>query len=207
MDRDTDGACLICDGAGDRLTNPPGGVGGELEAAAVLELVDCLHQADVTLLNQVEELQATVGVFLGDGDYQTQVGLDHLFLGAACLAFANRHHTVDLFQAVDADAALLFEVEQLLLRAQDVTGVALQCCRVLLFGGDLFVDPLQVGLIFREGGDEVLAWHASTLNGQVHDHALILTYLLHCATDIGYQAIQQFGYQLALHELVGDLAA
>src|SRR5881227_2558934 len=57
-------------------------VGREFVAAAVLELVDRLHQADVALLNEVEELQSAVGVLLGDGDDQPQVGLDELAFGA-----------------------------------------------------------------------------------------------------------------------------
>ena len=68
--RDANRPGLIGDGAGDGLANPPGGVGGELVAAAVLEFVDGLHQADVALLNQVEELQAAVGVLFGDRDDQ-----------------------------------------------------------------------------------------------------------------------------------------
>ena len=79
--RDADGAGLVGDGAGDGLANPPGGVGGELVAAAVFELLDRLHQAHVAFLDQVEEGQAAVGVFLGDGDDEAQVGLDHFGLG------------------------------------------------------------------------------------------------------------------------------
>ena len=86
--RDADGARLVGDGAGDRLADPPGGVGGELVAAAVLELVHRLHQADVALLDQVEELQAAVGVLLGDGDHQAQVGDDQLLLGLVGLPLA-----------------------------------------------------------------------------------------------------------------------
>jgi hypothetical protein len=79
--RDADGAGLVGDGAGDGLANPPGGVGGEFVAAAVFEFVDGLHQADVAFLDQVEELQAAVGVFFGDGDDEAEVGLDELALG------------------------------------------------------------------------------------------------------------------------------
>jgi hypothetical protein len=79
--RDADGARLVGDRAGDRLPDPPGRVGRELVAAAVLELVDRLHQADVAFLDQVEELQAAVRVLLGDRDHEAQVGLDHLLLG------------------------------------------------------------------------------------------------------------------------------
>src|SRR6185312_4571835 len=72
VDRDADRARLVGDGAGDRLADPPRRVGRELVAAAVLELVDRLHQADVALLNQVEELQAAIGVLLGDRDDEAE---------------------------------------------------------------------------------------------------------------------------------------
>ena len=62
--RDADGARLVGDRAGDGLADPPGGVGRELVAAAVFELVHRLHQADVAFLDEVEELQAAVGVLL-----------------------------------------------------------------------------------------------------------------------------------------------
>ena len=86
--RDADGAGLVGDGAGDGLANPPGGVGRKLVAAAPLELVHGLHQADVAFLNQIEELQAAVGVFLGDGNHQAEVGLDQFFLGLLGFRFA-----------------------------------------------------------------------------------------------------------------------
>ncbi len=108
--RDTDGARLVGDRAGDRLANPPGGVGRELVAAAVFELVHRLHQADVAFLDQVEELQATVGVLLGDGDDQAQVGLDHFLLGAASLGLTDGHATVDVLDLGQAQAAFGFQV-------------------------------------------------------------------------------------------------
>ena len=55
MHRDADGARLVGDRAGDGLADPPRGVGRELVAAAVFELVHRLHQADVAFLDQVEE--------------------------------------------------------------------------------------------------------------------------------------------------------
>ncbi len=81
MHRDADGARLIGDGTGDGLADPPRSVGGELVAAAVLELVYRLHQTDVAFLNQVQELQTAVGVLLGDGNHQAKVGFDQLALG------------------------------------------------------------------------------------------------------------------------------
>ena len=79
--RDADGAGLVGDAAGDGLTDPPRGVGGELEALGVVELVDRTHQAEVALLDEVEELHAAAAVALGDADHQPQVGLDELALG------------------------------------------------------------------------------------------------------------------------------
>src|SRR3546814_8055953 len=80
VNRDADRARLIGDRAGDRLANPPGRIGAELVAAAIFELVDRLHQADVAFLDQVEELQPAVGVFLGDRDDEAQIRLDHFLL-------------------------------------------------------------------------------------------------------------------------------
>src|SRR6202790_3280655 len=79
--RDTNRTRLIGDGAGNRLPNPPRGISGELIPAAVFELVDRLHQADVAFLNQVEELQAAIRVLLRNRDHQTQVRFDQLALG------------------------------------------------------------------------------------------------------------------------------
>ena len=51
----TDGAALVGDGTADRLADPPGGVCRELEALAVLELLDSPDEAQVPLLHEVEE--------------------------------------------------------------------------------------------------------------------------------------------------------
>ena len=73
-----DRAALVGDGAGDGLANPPGGVGAELEAALVVELVGGLHQADVAFLDQIQEGQAATDVLLGDGDDEAEIGLDQV---------------------------------------------------------------------------------------------------------------------------------
>ena len=81
VDGDADRAALIGDRPGDRLANPPGGVGRELVAAGVLELVDGPHQAGVAFLDQVEEAQTAVAVSLGDGNDQPQVARREPSLG------------------------------------------------------------------------------------------------------------------------------
>src|SRR5215207_6168841 len=80
VDRDADRARLVGQRASDRLADPPGRVGRELEALAVVELLRGTHQAERALLDQVEERKPLVAVVLGDRDDQAQVGLDHLLL-------------------------------------------------------------------------------------------------------------------------------
>ena len=81
MDRQADRAALVGDRAGDRLADPPGGVGAEFEAALVVELVGGLHQADVAFLDQIQEGEAATDVFFGDGDDQAEIGLDQVRAG------------------------------------------------------------------------------------------------------------------------------
>ncbi len=77
---------LSASARGDRLADPPGRVGGELEALAVVELLGGPHQAERALLDQVEERQPLVAVVLGDRHHQPQVRLDHLLLGVEVAA-------------------------------------------------------------------------------------------------------------------------
>src|SRR5215217_3088681 len=80
VDRDADRARLVGERAGDRLADPPGRVGGELEALAVVELLRGADQAERALLDQIEEGQALVAVVLRNRNDQAQVRLDHLLL-------------------------------------------------------------------------------------------------------------------------------
>src|SRR6266542_5895390 len=75
VDRDADGAGLVGDGPRDRLPDPPGGVGAEFEALLVVELLDRADEADVALLDEVQEAHAAADVLLGDADHQAQVRL------------------------------------------------------------------------------------------------------------------------------------
>src|SRR5438093_3193393 len=114
--RDADRPGLVGDGAGDGLADPPRGVGRELVAALVLELVHGLHQADVALLDQVQELQPAVRVLLGDGDDQAKVGLHQLLLGLLGLPLALDHGDERALQLVGARVELVLDrVQQLAL--------------------------------------------------------------------------------------------
>ena len=72
---DADGTSLVSHGASNGLADPPGGVSGELIALGVIELLHRADKAQVTFLNEVQESHATAGVALGQGNHQTQVGL------------------------------------------------------------------------------------------------------------------------------------
>ena len=71
---------LVGDGAGDRLADPPSGIGREFIAAAIFEFFDSLHQTHVSFLDEIEEREPAVSIFLGDGNHESEVGLDHLGL-------------------------------------------------------------------------------------------------------------------------------
>jgi len=77
VDRDPDRARLIRERTRDRLADPPGGVGRELESPAVVELLRRADEADRALLDQVEERQPLVAVVLRDRDDEAEVRLDH----------------------------------------------------------------------------------------------------------------------------------
>ena len=75
-----DRPALVRDRARDRLADPPGRVGRELEALAVVELLRGADEPDRALLDQVEERQALVAVALRDRDDEAEVRLDHRLL-------------------------------------------------------------------------------------------------------------------------------
>ena len=72
--REANESALVGDCFADSLANPPGGVGGKLVPAGVVEPIDGSHQAGVALLDQVQEAHAAVAVAFGDGNGQSQVG-------------------------------------------------------------------------------------------------------------------------------------
>ena len=82
VDGQPDGAGLVGYGTGDGLPDPPGRVGGELEALGVVELLDRADQAGVALLDEVEQRQSAARVAAGHRDDQPQVGSDEDVLGA-----------------------------------------------------------------------------------------------------------------------------
>src|SRR5271170_1444221 len=62
--RNANGAGLVGDGARYGLTDPPSGISGKFVAAPVFKFVGGAHQADVAFLNQVQQVETAVHVFL-----------------------------------------------------------------------------------------------------------------------------------------------
>ena len=80
MDGNSDGSCLVADASGYCLSDPPSGIGAELIALAVFELLDSLDETDIAFLNQIEEMKSPVRVLLGNLNDQSQVGVDQAVL-------------------------------------------------------------------------------------------------------------------------------
>ena len=81
--RDADRPCLAGNRPLDGLANPPGGIGRELEALAVVELLDRSVEADDAVLDQIAERHTVAAVALGDMDDEAQIAVDHPLLGGA----------------------------------------------------------------------------------------------------------------------------
>ena len=110
-----------------RLPNPPGCIGGELEPAAVVELLDRPHQPDRPLLDQVQQRQAPVAVLLRDRHHETQVGLHHLLLRASIAALdpLGQVHLLRRRQQLDLGDVLQVELQRVE-----------ECARVRASGGE-----------------------------------------------------------------------
>jgi len=86
MDWYTDGPRMVGDCPRNRLPYPPSCVGAEFVAAAVFVLVDGAHKAGVTFLNEVEEAEAPIAIFFGDGDDESKIGAGEDSFGFFVLA-------------------------------------------------------------------------------------------------------------------------
>src|SRR5208283_1355648 len=180
--RDADRTRLVSNGTGNRLPNPPRGIRGELVATAVFELVHGLHQADVAFLNQVEELQAAVGVFLRDRNHETEVGLDQLALGLLRVHVALDDLALRALDLLEQQASFDFEFFNLasyrarlaaifffLILAARGVGFTLQVLSLPIerpHAVDGFVDPVDQPLAFGVGKAEF-----AHRDGNPHDGA------------------------------------
>ena len=88
MDGNANCARLVGNGSGNRLTDPPGGIGGKFIAFAVIKFFNGFDQAHVPLLNQVEKHHAAADIALCNTHHKPKVCLRKLNTG---LLVALRH--------------------------------------------------------------------------------------------------------------------
>ena len=81
VNRDPNGTRLVCNGTSDGLTNPPSSIGRELEPFGIVKLINGLHQAHISFLDQIQKLHSTTYVTFRNGYNQTKVGFCKTLLG------------------------------------------------------------------------------------------------------------------------------
>ena len=87
MDRNTNSARLVGNRTGNRLANPPGGIGAKLKALVWVKLLHCPQQPSVPFLNKIEKIEATTTVPLGNAYHQAHISLGHFVFGALIALF------------------------------------------------------------------------------------------------------------------------
>src|SRR5579859_4968683 len=80
MHRNMNSACMFCHRSTDRLTNPPGGVGAETEAANRIEFLRGAYQSEIALLNKIKERDPMIIVALGNAHDEAQIGFNQPLL-------------------------------------------------------------------------------------------------------------------------------
>lgn len=70
VDRQAYRARLIHDRALDALPDPPRGIRRKPETTRGIEFFDSVHQAEIALLDQIEQRHATIQITLRDTDHQ-----------------------------------------------------------------------------------------------------------------------------------------
>ena len=205
MNRYANGARLIGNGAGNGLTNPPSGVSGEFVATTVFKLVDRLHETNVAFLDEVQELQSTVGVFFGNGNHQAQVGLNHLPLGVARAGFTSDHALVNALELGQWNHHLLLQVNELLLQLLHRRNVALKYGAPRFAALDLFFYPLKVKQMLGKGFDELLLRQTAFVDHDAAQLALATAYQAHLVAHHVAQTLNGFRGETNCHELGGDL--
>ena len=151
VDGDADGPGLVGNGAGDGLADPPSSVCRELIALGVVELLHSLDEAQVALLNEVQEQHTAAHIALGEGDDQTEVGLGQVLLGPLAGLDLLLQRTLGLFVDLDALGLHIFQGLLDLLAAHHGLGQS----DLLLAGEQVdFTDLLEVhphGVVDAEG--------------------------------------------------------
>ena len=136
-----DRAALVGERAGDRLADPPGRVRRELVPHPVVELLDRADQAEVALLDQVQQRHAGLRVVARDRHDEPQVALDQAALGARVAEILEARELPLLGRREQPPVADLADVE--LERVGGLEALVLGEERVVRLLLDLFFDLVQ----------------------------------------------------------------
>ena len=79
--RNSNSTGLVCNSTSDGLTDPPSRISRELEPFGIVKLINGLHQAHISFLDQIQELHPTTNIALRNGNNQTKVGFCQTLLG------------------------------------------------------------------------------------------------------------------------------
>ena len=143
MDRQSDGARLVHDPALDALANPPGGIGRKAKPSLRVEFFDGVDQAEIALLDQIEQRHPAIGVVLGDVHHQAQVVLDHALTRAEITGLGQTRAVQLLLRAQEGGMADVVEVQ--LCRVREKVGAGV----ILL--GELLIRRRFAGELVRGG--------------------------------------------------------
>ena len=69
---------LLGRGTTDGLTNPESGIGPKTTATSSVKFLDCPHQSQVSLLDEIQERDADLAVMTRNRNHQRQIRLDQL---------------------------------------------------------------------------------------------------------------------------------
>src|SRR5690606_25740288 len=98
VNRNTDRSCLVSNCASDRLTDPPCCVCREFVTSSIFEFINSFHQTDVTLLDEIQELETTVCVLLSDRNHESEVCFDEFRFRLISFSFTFPDCSVSILQ-------------------------------------------------------------------------------------------------------------
>ncbi|KAF5038643.1 hypothetical protein DSECCO2_552110 [anaerobic digester metagenome] len=112
---------FFINGLHDGLTNPPNGVTDEVIALVGIELIQSRHQADVSLVDQVNQGYPLILILLGHIHHEAEVGFNHPFAGefitflhtlGQCkfLFCTEQRNTVDFFEVHTQDVGIVISI-------------------------------------------------------------------------------------------------
>src|SRR5579883_2016932 len=79
--------CLFGQGASNVLANPPGGIRTESITFLMIKFFDCMHQTQISLLDEVHQIHTEAFILASDMHNESQVSLDELTLGFLDISF------------------------------------------------------------------------------------------------------------------------